>query len=256
MKIITSINAKGGCGKSTIAISLASGLGRQGKKVLLIDMDPQAQLTEWLHAGDGFSIEKTLIHAMLGKSSLTGVIQDTKIKNVWFIASAQALEDLGRQITESDGYHTILTRLFASDDLEKFDYVVLDSPNQISPIMQNAIYPTDLFVVPFESTKAVKSYANFYKLLKGLRPEGEYRILHVLNNLSRQEGLRKRVIQMVERDQIPLAKTEIRSCGWIAQVDEHGGSIFDYYQSSKGAEDMGKLTNEILELFNPQPVVA
>ncbi len=253
MKIICAINAKGGVGKSTIAINLAAGLGRKGKKVLLIDMDPQAQLSEWLHAGDGFSIGNTIVAAMLGKISLSSIIQETQIKNVSFVASAQALEDLGRQIVEQENHHTILTRLLAMEELGRFDFAVLDSPNQISPVMRNAIFPTDLFIVPFESTKAVKSYANFFKLLRELRTDQEYQILHVLNNLTRQEGLRKRVIEILQNDNIPIAKTEIRSCGWTAQVDEHGGSIFDYYPSAKGAEDMAKLTEEILMLLTPQP---
>jgi cellulose biosynthesis protein BcsQ len=55
MNIVTVINAKGGCGKSTIAMSLASGLSNRGLPTLLIDMDPQAQVTQWLGAGDGIA---------------------------------------------------------------------------------------------------------------------------------------------------------------------------------------------------------
>jgi len=81
--------------------------------------------------------------------------------------------------------------------------------------------------VPFESTKAVRSYANFFQLLARLRPGEEHRVLHVLSNLSRQPGLRKRVIETLDLHGIPRAKTEIRTCGWLAQVDENGGSIFN-----------------------------
>jgi chromosome partitioning protein len=66
MNIITIINAKGGCGKSTIAMSLAAGLSTRGHRTLLIDMDPQAQVTQWLGAGDGLSAEGTLVVAMEG----------------------------------------------------------------------------------------------------------------------------------------------------------------------------------------------
>jgi chromosome partitioning protein len=248
MNIITVINAKGGCGKSTIAMNVAAGLAARGAHVLLIDMDPQAQITQWLGAGDGLGTPGTLAAAMDGSQSLDEVIQPTHLNNLFFIASSEGLEDLGRQITEAEGYATILTRLLAGA-ARQFEFVVVDSPNQISPIMENAIFPSDLFIVPFESTKAVRSYANFYKLLMRLRPGEEHRLLHVLSNLSRQPGLRSRVIETIESYGVARARTEVRHCGWLAQVDEHGGSIFAYRPLSKGAADLGLLVDEVLELL-------
>lgn len=256
MNIITVINAKGGCGKSTIAMSLAAGLAR-GANVLLIDMDPQAQITQWLNAGDGLRTEGTLAAAMEGRQSFDEVIQPTHLPHLAFVASSEGLEELGRQITDTEGYATILTRLLASAT-RQFEFVVIDSPNQISPIMENAIFPCDLFIVPFESTKAVRSYANFFKLLMRLRPGEEHRILHVLSNLSRQPGLRRRVIETMDGYGVRRARTEVRHCGWLAQVDEHGGSIFDYRPFSKGAVDMGLLVREVLEQLGvnlPPPAV-
>lgn len=246
MRVITVINAKGGCGKSTIAMNLAAGLAHRGLRTLLLDMDPQAQVTQWLNAGDGLTNEGTLVYAFAGRSSLIEIIQPTGIDDLWFAPSAEGLEELGRRITDVESYATILARLLADLPSPGFEFVVIDSPNQISPIMENAIYPSDLFVVPFESTKAVKSYANFYKLLLALRPNEDHQVFHVLSNLSRQSGLRNRVIALMDEEQIPRAKTEVRSCGWLAQVDEHGGSIFDYRPHAKGAEDMASLTEEVL----------
>src|SRR2546421_4495313 len=240
MKIITVINAKGGCGKSTIAMSLDSGIALRGHATLLIDMGPQAQVTQWLGLGDGLSPEGTLVSAMEGKQTLDSVIQPTKFENLSFVASSQQLEDLGRQITDMENYATVFTGLLSSLT-RPLDFVVIDSPNQISPVMENAIFPSDAFIVPFESTKAVRSYANFYQLLMRLRPGEEHRVLHVLSNLSRQRGLRNRVIEAMELHAIPRAHTEIRTCGWLAQVDGNGGSIFAYRPHSRGAEDMALL---------------
>jgi len=132
------------------------------------------------------------------------------------------------------------------------EFVVIDSPNQISPIMENVIFPSDVFIVPFESTKAVRSYANFFQLLMRLRPAEEHRVLHVLSNLSRQRGLRQSVIDAMVLQGIPRARTEVRTCGWLAQVDENGGNIFQYRPHSIGAEDMRLLVGEVLELLGHQ----
>jgi chromosome partitioning protein len=250
MKIITVINAKGGCGKSTIAMNLACGLARSGR-VLFVDMDPQAQVTQWLKAGDGLSLAGTLLAALTGQQTLRDIIQSTRFHNLSFVASADGLEDLGRQMTEHEGYPSMLSQLLATEGITgDFDFLVIDSPNQISPIMENAIFPADLFVVPFESTKAVRSYASFFKLLLRLRPSGDYRILHVLSNLTRLPGLRARVLSLMAQDGIAVARSEIRTCGWIAQVDEFGGSIFDFRPFSKGAMDMTGLVEEVVESFS------
>src|SRR5204863_4901166 len=116
-------------------------------------------------------------------------------------------EPVGREMTDHEGYPTMLARMLTADGAaEHFDVAVIDSSNQISPVMENAICPANLFVVPFESTKAVRSYANFFKLLAHLRPNADYKILHVLSNLTRLPGLRRRVIELMAKEGILLSK--------------------------------------------------
>jgi len=256
MKVITVCNAKGGCGKSTIAMSLGASLALMKKtKVLLIDMDPQAQVSEWLKASDGLNLPGTLGSVFLGEEKMEDIIKATGIKNMSIAPSAQPLETISHELSHVEGYESILTESLNSLPSDSFDYVVIDSPNQISPVMENAIVPSDIFIVPFESTKAVASYANFFELVRRLRSSTSYEVLHVLNN-QRNPGSRKAMIDFMEEEKIPIAETEIRNCGWLAQVDRHGGSIFEYRPKSKGAEDIPKLRDEVLSLFMPQQEVA
>ena len=244
MRIVTVINAKGGCGKSTIAMNLAAALAMDGRRTLLLDLDPQAQLTAWLNLGDGLSAQGTIVLPLARQQPISEVIQTTKIANLAFVSSAQPLEDLGRQITEEEGYELRLIEVLG-EIADRFEFCVIDSPNQISPVMENAIFPADLFIVPFESTKAVKSYANVFALVQRVRGEAPPS-LHVLSNLSRLKGQRRRVVALMAQEGIERARSEIRSCGWLAQVDEHGGSIFDYRPRANGAKDMRALKEEVL----------
>lgn len=246
MKVITVCNAKGGCGKSTIALSLAASLGRLPRtKVLVLDMDPQAQVSDWLRASDGLHRGGTLAAVFLRESSLAEIIKPSQIKNVFIAPGSQPLETISHSMGEAEGYESMLAEFLAELPAGKFDYVVIDCPNQISPLMECAIFPTDVFVVPIESTKAVASYANFYSLVQRHRTPGSYTMLHVLNNIT-LAGVRNSVLRFMKEEGIPVAKTEVRNCGWLAQVDRHGGSIFEYRPNSKGAEDIPKLQREVL----------
>lgn len=205
MKVITVCNAKGGCGKSTIALSLAASLGRSPRtRVLVLDMDPQAQVSEWLQASDGLNVQGTLASVFLRKEALEDIIRETNIQNVWMAPGAQPLETISHSMSEADGYEALLSEFLAELSSIAFDYVVIDCPNQISPLMENAILPTDVFVVPIESTKAVASYANFFCLVQKLRTPRSYRMLHVLNNIS-LSGVRKSVLRLMESEGISLS---------------------------------------------------
>jgi len=246
MKVIAVIAAKGGVGKSSVAISLAAALGQKGKKILLIDSDPRAQLTEWLDVGDGFTWEGTLVSALLEKESITDVIQPTDIKGVSIIAGAALLHECEDKMKQLSDYHSMYAAHLDLLPKELFDFVILDCPDGVNTLMQNSIFAAQVIVVPFDSTKAVKTYPNLYSLIHKMRPKKDYKLLHLLYKIP-LPGLRKDIVKIMQDNGLSIAKTEIRSCGWLAKVDEHGGSIFDYRPESNGAKDIMAFTDELLK---------
>jgi chromosome partitioning protein len=76
----------------------------RGHETLLIDMDPQAQVTQWLGAGDGLGAAGTLAAALTTAELFDDIVQPTKIERLSFVASSEGLEDLGHQITDREDY--------------------------------------------------------------------------------------------------------------------------------------------------------
>lgn len=262
MKIITSINAKGGCGKSTVASNLAAGLARRGHRTLLLDLDPQAQITEWFHLGDQFSVLGSITAVFTSQQTFAEVIQRSHLPNLDFVASSAPLEELGQQLRMHDGYEQLLAHFFEHlpDDPNApppYDYVVVDSPNQVSPVMDNAIFTTDLFVIPFLDTSSVRSFPNVYKQIHEIRDDDDYEVLHLLTNLSRMPGKRQAVLHMLEEFGIEPARTELRHCAYLGQTDTQGGSIFEYMPKSNGAADIEALVDEVITTVHPsdEPVI-
>lgn len=253
MKVITSVNAKGGCGKSTLASNVAAGLARLGHATLLIDMDPQAQVTGWYRLGRGLEVPDTIAAVLRGDQTLMQVIQRTHLPNLSFVASAAPLEELGQRLRGRMNYEALLLHHLRQLGGSLFDYIVIDSPNQVSPIMQTAIYATDLFLVPFLDTHSVLSYPNVHELILKTRPDGRYRLLPVLNNLSNKPRKRRKVIEMLPDYRInPDDAVEVRYCAALGEVDTEGGSVFEYYPLSNGARDIAALVDHVIDLLDPR----
>ena len=151
MKIISIINQKGGVGKTTTVINLAAGLSMRGKKVLVIDLDPQGNATTGLGLPNTVNSELTIYSVLNGNKKITEVIQATKVRNLNLITSnvdlsgleVETAGDSRRAFKLKDELGSIL-----NDSRASFDYILIDCPPSLSLLTIMALVASDELVVP------------------------------------------------------------------------------------------------------------
>lgn len=146
--IVAFANQKGGVGKTTSAVNIAAALGKMGKKVLLVDMDPQGNAT----SGVGISkkeIKKSTYDVLIGAAEAKDAVIATKFKNLALIPSNIALVGAEIDLLEIEKRETCAKR--ALDTLrEQYDYIFIDCPPALSLLTVNAFVAADGLVIPMQ----------------------------------------------------------------------------------------------------------
>lgn len=170
-------NRKGGCGKTTLSFNIAGSLAAKGKRILLMDLDPQASLSEILHRyADQVHqpISRTLVAGNLSDSLVT-----TDVPNIDFIPADEELSDVNRGLDPASrrtirGRERLLGDLFArsASDLERYDAVVIDTPPDTKgEITSTALVAADLIIVPIDPHAGARgAAADIITLADELRP--------------------------------------------------------------------------------------
>ena len=138
MKIISIINQKGGVGKTTTVINLASALSQQGKKILVIDLDPQGNATTGLGLSNVEQSNQTIYGILNGTVSITDVIKKTEFQNLDLITSNVDLSGLEVETAGySDRAFILKAKLTAylNDSRESYDYILIDCPPSLSLLL-------------------------------------------------------------------------------------------------------------------------
>lgn len=247
---IAVINQKGGVGKTTTSINLASGLAQAGHKVLLIDLDPQANTTK----GAGFSpndFEVGIDKILDEKIELHKAILPSKVvKNLYIVPSRLKLDRVEITLSPNWDRHLYLERLLENID---FDFVVMDCRPTLGVLTANAIYTSNLMVVPCEVAPfSLDGFADLMDTIEIMETldRSKKRLLKIIINKyeSRNKVTNDWIFNELKAYEQYLFKTKIRKNEALNQAHGAQESIFTFKPKSSGAEDYMQLTNEILNL--------
>ena len=248
MKIICIANQKGGVGKTTTAINLAAGFARHGKRILLIDLDPQGNLTQaagvyaagCVHRIDDVLHNEVSLQAAIIKDVLKS---DGRVDLVPADETLKRAEDL------------LVPELFAESRLQKalvldgYDYVILDCSPSLGLLTVNAIVAATHILIPCDYGRfSIGGIANITEMVKKIGLAGKMVRLIPTMYQSRTTRTNEWAEEQLDHYKEILLGTKIRKCEALLQASIEETSIFDYDPRGIGADDYTRLTDEVMAL--------
>jgi len=259
MQRIAVINQKGGVGKTTTTVNLGAALARKGYKVLLLDMDPQANLT--VHVDKRPDLESnTLTNLLVEDVPLKDLVQPTSVADLFVVPSDTSLAGVEQVLANRIGRETILREaLEAFPDANTFDFVLFDCPPSLGVLSANALVAADRVVIPMQAEYlSLQGMAKLLEVIqlvqKRLNPA--LQIACVLPCMvDARTNLSTEVLREIDAHFGPmLAKSRIRNNVKLAEAPSFGRTIFEHAPDSNGARDYESFGNEFLRMVGaPAP---
>ncbi|MCL1823330.1 MAG: AAA family ATPase [Oscillospiraceae bacterium] len=252
--IIAIVNQKGGVAKTTTAINLSASLGKLGKKVLLVDLDPQGNAT----TGYGItkrSLTATTYEVLMGDVRPADAVITTSFENVDLLPATQLLAEAEVRLLQFEN-KTLQLRKALVQIKENYDIIIVDCLPSLGVLALNGISACDSIVIPMQcepyslegvaellsTVKRVKNSTNRYLKVLGI----------IFTMLDKRLMVNRDVMENI-RDKFPeelIFKTEIPRNVRIAEAPSHGEPIIYYDGTSKGAAAYIKLAKEVLAKIN------
>lgn len=250
MRSIALTNQKGGVAKTTTTVNLGASLAQMGKKVLLVDLDPQGNLSSWLGI-DIHNLERSMYNVFLEEVYFEEILVKTCVENMTLAPSNVALAGVERILAHEKGRDLILRKRLSSI-ADRYDYIILDCPPSLGLITINALTFVKEVFIPVETkvlalnglvtlmntVQVVKDRLNHNLEVTGIiacRFDGRTNLSNEVYNQIK-ERFKDKVFLSIIRENIRLAECPIS-----------GKPITLYAPDSSGAIDYTNLAKEVVE---------
>ncbi len=255
MQTTAVINQKGGVGKTTTVMNLGAALGLLGRRVLLIDLDPQANLSAHLGVFDSAPGAPTSYQVLVDEVPLSESILPTAEENVFLVPSTRDLAGAELELVSAMGRETRLKEALAA--LEKtakpaFDDILVDCPPSLGLLSLNALAAADRVLVPLQAEFfGLQGYARLMDIITLVQRRLNPRLVLggiVACKVDRRARITNDVLDEVKKwAGESFFESMIRPNVKLSEATSHGRSVFRYAAASNGAEDYLALAREFVQ---------
>ena len=248
-KIIAVVNQKGGVGKTTTAVNLSAVLAKKGKKVLLIDEDPQGNATSGV--GINKNVEKSTYDVIVNDATFEEVVVQTPIKNLFLCPSNINLAGAEVELVSMMSRENRLKEKLESIK-DKFHYIIIDCPPSLGLLTINSLTAANSLLIPIQceyyALEGVGQLMNTVNLIKKQLNKELYIEGVVLTMNDARTNLSMQVVNEVKKFfKDNVYKTVIPRNVKLSEAPSYGMPISVYAPLSKGARCYEKLANELLK---------
>ena len=260
-KVIAVANQKGGVGKSTTVFNLGAGLAANGKKVLLVDVDPQGDLTKMLGLRKPNDLPLTLGNVM---NNIVAGVSGNEHPEIMqhhegfdFVPGNRSLSAVEVSLVNAMSRETVL-RQYVNSVKNDYDYVLLDCRPALGMLVINALSASDYVLIPvqaeyFAAENMTELVGTVQSIKRQINPK--LKIGGVFMTMANDTNFRKDIVASVKETygkHLPIMQAVIPDTVHLAEISTANRSIYKHKPKSKAAEAYRNLTKEVMEIGEKQ----